>query len=303
MAAVSSSGRSGGRSDVTARLLHREARAKINMFLRVLGPREDGYHELESLVVPISLSDRVSVRRSDELRVETKGAPELSGEVPAGGLNLALVAALALADACPDAGGALVEIDKRIPLAAGLGGGSADAAATLLALNELWGCDVDPDTLAEIGGRIGSDVPAMLWGRPALMAGRGERLAPAQVGAFHWALVWFSFGVRSPDAYRWWDELGARSGPDPEALLAAAASGRAETLGPLLFNDLEEAVIARHPSIGDAKARLLEAGALGAVMSGSGSSLVGLARDLDHAEELAALFENAWAITGPAVEG
>jgi 4-diphosphocytidyl-2-C-methyl-D-erythritol kinase len=119
---------------VTTRPIRREARAKINVFLRVLSAREDGYHDLESLVVPISLADRVTVAADDRLHVEVKGARELTGDVPAGGLNLALVAALALADACPDAGGARVEIDKRIPVAGGLGGGSADAAATMHAL-------------------------------------------------------------------------------------------------------------------------------------------------------------------------
>ena len=200
---------------MTARAIRRDANAKINLFLRVLSTREDGYHEIESLVVPISLADRIVVRPAEELRVEVAGAPAFS----AGGLNLALVAALALADACPDAGGALVEIEKRIPVAGGLGGGSADAAATLLALNELWGCDVDAATLEEIGERIGSDVPAMLSGEPVLMAGRGERLAPAEVPPFHWVLVRFGFGVRSPDAYRWWDEDGAgyRPGPRPPA--------------------------------------------------------------------------------------
>jgi 4-diphosphocytidyl-2-C-methyl-D-erythritol kinase len=279
--------------------IRREANAKINLFLRVLGQREDGYHELESLLVPISLADRVSVRPAEELRVEVKGAAGLTGKVPVGGLNLALVGALALADVCPNAGGAHVEIDKRIPVAAGLGGGSADAAATLQALNELWGCRADAATLEEIGERIGSDVPAMLWGRPVLMAGRGERLAPADVATFDWALVRFGFGVRSPDAYRWWDEDGGVPGPDPEPLLVAAVSGEPELLGPLLFNDLEAHVVARHAGIGQVKERLLEAGALGAVMSGSGSSVLGLARDRSHAAQLASGFGDAIAVVGP----
>lgn len=278
---------------MTPRVIRRQARAKINVFLRVLGLREDGYHELESLVVPISLADRVTVRPAEELRVVVTGAAELSREVPTGGLNLALIAALGLADACPAAAGAVIEIDKKIPVAGGLGGGSADAAAALVALNELWGCDVDPATLAGIGEQVGSDVPAMLWGRPVLMAGRGERLAPADVAPLHWVLAPSERGVRSPDAYRWWDELGAEPGPDPESLLAAAAVGDAEALGPLLFNDLEAPVFAHHPEIGGTKTRLLEFGALGAVMSGSGSSVVGLARDLDHARELAAVLAGA----------
>jgi 4-diphosphocytidyl-2-C-methyl-D-erythritol kinase len=284
---------------VSSKTIRRRAHAKINLFLRVLGAREDGYHEIESLVTPISLADRVVVRPAGQLRVEVEGAPAFAEDGPAGGLNLALVAALALADACPDAAGALVEIDKRIPVAAGLGGGSADAAATLHALNALWGCDVDAATLEQIGERIGSDVPAMLSGEPVLMSGRGERLAPADVATFHWVLVGFGFGVRSPDAYRWWDEDGASTGPDPEPLLAAASAGDAGSLGPLLFNDLEPPVFARHEELETAKARLLEAGALGAVMSGSGSSLIGLAADEGHARELAAGLDGTEAVVSP----
>lgn len=276
-----------------------EAPAKVNVFLRVLAARDDGYHDLESLVVPISLADAVTVRADDRLHVEARGAPALTGDVAVGGLNLALVAALALADACPNAGGALVEIDKRIPVAAGLGGGSADAAATLIALNRLWGCDLDPATLGEVAGRIGSDVPALLLGGPVLMSGRGEILAPAEVASFWWVVVHFDFGVRSPDAYRWWDEDGGATGPDPDPLLDAAAAGDAEALGPLLFNDLEDVVARRHPAVGEAKQDLMAAGALGAVMSGSGSSVVGLAREREHAEKIASGFENALVASGP----
>ena len=279
--------------------IRREAHAKINVFLRVLGRRDDGYHELESLVLPISLADHITVRPADRLTVSVKGAEQLSDAVPAGGLNLALVAALALGDAC-EGGGAAIEIDKRIPVAAGLGGGSADAAAALSALNELWGCDLAADTLIEIGARIGSDVPALLAGEPVLMHGRGELLAPATVAPTSWVVVPFAFGVRSPDAYRWWDEGGFPSGPDPEPLLAAAAAGDAATLGALLFDDLEVPVSARHPEIAEAKQALLAAGALGAVMSGSGSSVAGLAADAVHAAELASGFPGALVVSGVA---
>ena len=195
-----------------------------------------------------------------------------------------------------------MEIEKRIPVAGGLGGGSADAAATLLALNELWGCEVDAATLEQIGERVGSDVPAMLFRESVLMGGRGERLAPAEVPPFHWVLIRLGFGVRSPDAYRWWDEDGGGTGPDPDALLAAATAGDAEALGPLLFNDLERPVAARHPEIGEATRALIESGALGAIMSGSGSSVIGLARDEAHARELAAGFERAEPVVGPPVD-
>lgn len=270
------------------------AHAKINVFLRVLRRREDGYHEIQSLVCPISLADEVRVRPADRLRVEVGGRTSAVG-----GLNLALVAALALAEGCPDAGGALVEIDKRIPVAGGLGGGSADAAAALRALNDLWGCGVDAAALERVAERIGSDVPAMLRDEPLLIGGRGERLVPAEVRTCHWALVRFGFGVRSPDAYRWWDLDGERTGPDPEPLLTVASTGDTEALGAHLFNDLEAPVFSRHPELGAAKQRLLEAGALGAVMSGSGSSVLGLARDEAHALELAGGFEDAEPVVSP----
>lgn len=277
----------------------REANAKLNVFLRVLGRREDGYHELESLVLPISLADRVRARRADGLRVKVKGAQRIAAAVPAGGLNLALVAALALGDACERSGGAEIEITKRIPVAGGLGGGSADAAATLLALDELWGCRLDPSTLAEVGARVGSDVPAMLAGGPVLVRGRGELIVPATVARLWWVVVTFGFGVRSPDAYRWWDEDRGSTGPDPGPVLDAAQIGDPSALGSLLFNDLEAPVFARHPEIGEAKERLLDAGALGAVMGGSGSSVAGLARDEAHARRIARRLPRAFVVCGP----
>ncbi|MBI2237184.1 MAG: 4-(cytidine 5'-diphospho)-2-C-methyl-D-erythritol kinase, partial [Actinobacteria bacterium] len=188
------------------RSVRRDAHAKLNLFLRVLGRREDGYHELESLVLPISLADRVTAQEADALRVKVRGAEKLAAATPAGGLNLGLVAALALADECETSSGADIVIEKRIPVAAGLGGGSADAAATLLALNELWGCGLDADSLIDIGARIGSDVPAMLVGGPVLVRGRGEVIEPVRVGTLWWVIHPFDFGIRSPDAYRWWDE-------------------------------------------------------------------------------------------------
>jgi len=288
---------------VTGRSIRRRAPAKINVFLRVLRGREDGYHDLESLVVPISLADEVVVTEDERLKVDVVGDRALARDVPAGGLNLALVAALALADACPDPGGATIRVEKAIPVAAGLGGGSADAAATLRALNELWGCGLDLGALADVAERIGSDVPAMLLEGPSLMSGRGELLAPAVVAPTWWVLVSPGFGVRSPDAYRWWDEDGGETGPDPQSLLDAAEAGDVEALGGLLFNDLEAPVAARHPKIARARSHLLERGALGAVMSGSGASVVGLGRYAVHAATIANVLDGAIVVTGPASAG
>jgi 4-diphosphocytidyl-2-C-methyl-D-erythritol kinase len=265
----------------------REAHAKINVFLRVLGAREDGYHELESLVLPLSLADTVVARSAPRLDVKVKGDPRLAEASGAGGMNLGLVAALALAESCGLLLGAEIEITKRIPVAAGLGGGSADAAATLLALNDLWSCGLDPEELLGVAERVGSDVPALLLGRPVLVRGRGEHVEPVEVADTWWVVRPFPFGTRSPDAYRWWDEDGARTGLAPGRLQAAAAGGELAALGLALANDLEAPVVARHPEIGVVRDELLEAGALGAMMSGSGPTVVALARDRDHAEALA----------------
>jgi 4-diphosphocytidyl-2-C-methyl-D-erythritol kinase len=250
-------------------------------------------------VLPLSLADTIAVRAADSLRVDVRGPERLTEAVAAGGMNLALVAALALGDAC-GARGALVEIDKRIPVAAGLGGGSADAAATLHALNGLWGCGYDLESLIDIGARVGSDVPSLLVGGPVLTSGRGERIEGATVAQTWWVVVPFDFPTRSPEAYRWWDEDGGRTGPDAAGLLSAAERGDIGELGRLLFNDLEPPVMARHPEIGKAKQDLLAGGALGAVMSGSGPTVVGLARSELHAQELADTISGALAASAPA---
>lgn len=277
---------------MTARSVTRAAHAKLNVFLRVAGLRTDGYHEIASLVVPISLADTVTVSAADSLEVEVTGAPSRTADVPVGGLNLAIVAALALG-ASSGGRGAHIAIEKRIPSAAGLGGGSADAAATLLALNELWACGLGVEELAGIAERVGSDVPALVLGGPVLVGGRGDHLRRVEVAPFSWVLLHGERGVASPDAYRWWDEDGGVAGPDPSAVLAAAGAGDPAELAPLLFNDLEGPVVARRPEIGAARDRLLAAGALAARMSGSGSSVAGLARDAAHAAAIAAAVPGA----------
>ena len=282
------------------RSVAREAHAKLNVFLRVLGLREDGYHELESLVLPISLADTVLVEDATRLEVEVHGDPAMAAGATDGGMNLGLVAALALAESCGVSRGARVGIVKRIPVAAGLGGGSADAAAVLLALNELWGCGLDLEALLPIGERVGSDVPALLAGGPVHDHGpRRATWSPRRSLGPWWVVRPFDFPTRSPDAYRWWDEDGGVTGPSPAGLREAAARGDVEALGAALFNDLEAPVCARHPEIAAARDSLLAEGALGAVMSGSGPTVVALARDRAHADELARSQPDALVASGP----
>ena len=287
---------------MTPKVVRREAPAKLNVSLRVVRARDDGYHDIESLVVPLSLADLVTVKPADRLRVDVRGSDGVAGEVATGGLNLALIAALALADVREHDGGAEIVIDKRIPVAGGLGGGSADAAATIQALNELWELGLSDPELTEIGSRIGADVPATLAGRPVVIRGRGDDVEPFGMPPLWWVLVTFDFGLRSPDAYRWWDESGAVAGDELEAVLRAAEKGDPERLGPLLFNDLQHVVCAHHPQIGAALEALTAAGAVGAVMSGSGSSVAGLTRDRANADEIAATVPGAMVVSGPPAE-
>ena len=252
----------------------REAHAKINAFLRVLGRREDGYHEIQSLLLPVSLHDTVAVEPADELSLVLTGRAE---GVSRGDENLALVAARSVADEAGSRAdrGARIRLEKRIPVAAGLGGGSADAAATILALDELWSLGLDDAARRRVALRVGSDVPGLVLGEPAYVEGRGDVVQPVIVQSTTWVVKPFETRVSAADAYAWWDE-GAATGPDPGALIAAAEAGNDELLGSSLFNDLQGPVAARHPEVMETIEAFRAAGALGAVMSGSGPTVAAL---------------------------
>ncbi len=276
----------------------RRAHAKFNVFLRVLGASDDGYHEIQTVILPLELHDVVTAEPADGFTVTVSGAR--AGELArTGGESLGDRAARAWAHetgrASPDAA---ISVDKRIPVAAGLGGGSADAAATILALDELHGTDLSTETLLGIAAAVGSDVPALLLGGPVYADGRGDRVTPVHAQTTAWVVVPASFAVRTPDAYGWWDAR-AKSGPDPGAVIAALEAGNDEILGPAIFNDLQFAVAARHPEVSDTIAALLDAGALGAVMSGSGPTVVALARHMAHADQIAEAVPGAFVTSGP----
>lgn len=261
------------------------AHAKLNLFLRVRGRRDDSYHEIETLIQPLTLADgiEVSAARGLSLLVVGSGA----GQVPHGEDNLVLRAARELAGEAGIEPNARVLLAKNIPVAAGVGGGSADAAATLRALNELWELGLPISRLLEVGARVGSDVPALVHAAPVLARGRGEVVEPREVTKTWWVLLPGDLQIAAADAYAWWDEEPT-TGPEPEPLLAALATGAPEEFAPLLFNDLERAVKARHPEVGRLTQRLVGLGALAAIMCGSGPTVAGLARGPRHAEELAA---------------
>jgi 4-diphosphocytidyl-2-C-methyl-D-erythritol kinase len=277
------------------------AHAKINLFLRVLGRRADGYHDIDSLVLPISLADTVTVRPH-------RGGVSCGVRFPDGRpvpfdepeRDLALMAAERWVEAqWMREHGVHVRVTKEIPIAAGLAGGSADAAAVLRGSNELWGNPLRPEQLLEIAAAIGSDVPALLARQAVRVRGRGEVVEPVGVAPMWWVLVPQPFPVSTADAYRWWDEDGGATGPEPEPLLEATRQGRPDELGGMLFNDLEGSVARRHPEVATATERALGAGALGTVMSGSGPTVAALTRDEAHALDLAAALPGSIAVSAP----
>ncbi len=276
------------------------APAKINLVLRVLGRREDGYHDLESLVLPVSLEDAVTAREAEGMSVamfHPDGRPML---LPDPESNLAFRAAMAwLGARGRPRHAAAVEVEKHIPMAAGLGGGSADAAAALRALNALWDEGLPDDELDRLAGELGSDVPAMLRGGPVVMQGRGEIVHPVEAATTWWVLLPQTFPVRTPHAYAWWEEGGATGTADVSRAAAALRAGDLDALTAMLHNDLQGPVARRHAQVQVAVERLLDAGALGAVMSGSGPTVAGLVTDEQEAIRISGRIARAIPVAAP----
>lgn len=257
------------------------APAKINLHLRILGLRQDGFHEVQTLLQSIDLHDTLAIRRRPgPLTVACRGA-----DVPAGRANLVWSAACALWRELGRHGepeGAAVTIRKRIPPAAGLAGGSSDAATALRGLCAAWRVQPGARRLRAAAAAIGSDVPYFLAGGAALAGGRGERIRRVPDIEPLWVvLARPAFGVATADAYRWFDADGARPGPSPRSA-GLPAGWRQAWRG--LANDLEPAVTRRHPDIAAMVQRLQRNGALLAAMTGSGSVVYGLYRGRPAAE-------------------
>jgi 4-diphosphocytidyl-2-C-methyl-D-erythritol kinase len=256
-------------------LIVARAHAKVNLDLRVLGARTDGYHELRTVFQTIKLHDTLicSSRPGPfALKCRTPGIPLDEG-------NLIWRAARALWSAIGRPGephDTHVALEKTIPVAAGLGGGSADAAAALTGLARLWG-GAPLSLLREVAAGLGADVPFFLSGGTALGLGRGEEIYPLVDLPTHWVvIVRPPYGVSTAEAYAWYDEDRAAGLRDPRELQILPVPW--PTRAAQMVNDLEPPVVRRHPEIGTFRTALREAGALAASMSGSGSAVFGLFR-------------------------
>ena len=305
-------GRISGDGAVVAR-----APAKVNVHLAVAPLGDDGYHELRTVFLAVSLFETLTVRPADRLTIEVTG--EFAGgrtgpdEVPTDRRNIVWRAAELLADRAGVRPEAAITIDKSIPAAGGLAGGSADAAAALVALDALWGTHATRGDLAELAARLGSDVPFSLLGGVALGSGRGEQLSPVLARRrWDWVLGIAGEGLSTPAVYGELDRLRAEgelpsraelASPDP--VVGALRSGPVEALAAALHNDLQAPAVRLRPDLRQALDAATAAGAAAAVISGSGPTVAALAADEDDAVALAARmaasgrFRTVRAVHGP----
>lgn len=284
--------------------------AKLNLFLAVRGRRPDGYHELVTVFQTVSLHDHLRVallglpgRRHHpaarrRMRVELWADPA----VPQGRDNLALRAALRLGElsgivplegsADRDTVRTIIDLDKQIPMTAGMAGGSADAAGALVALNRLWSCGMATDRLRQIGAELGSDVPFCITGGTALGAGRGTDITPVlSRGPFHWLICPDPQPLPTPDVFRAWDRYARPTGVEPDEVLYALRSTDPARLAAALHNELQESAFRLRPELRVRRQTLLDAGALAVVLAGSGPTLLALVADAAAADALARAVE------------
>jgi 4-diphosphocytidyl-2-C-methyl-D-erythritol kinase len=287
------------------------APAKVNVHLGVGPLRSDGFHELHTVYLAVSLFDTVTATPGRGLALTVSGVD--TDVVPTDRANLVWRAAELLAEHAGVPADATLHIDKSIPAAAGLAGGSADAAAALVALDALWGTRAGRDDLIALAARLGSDVPFSLVGGVALGSGRGEQLSPVLAGApTHWVLGIAGEGLSTPAVYRELDRLRAEGRvPDGtdlgsgEAVIAALRGGLPSAVAAALCNDLQAPALTMRPPLRQALRAVRDAGAVGALVSGSGPTVAGLAEDEEGAVRLAAalagagVFRTVRAVRGP----
>ncbi|HEY3378949.1 MAG TPA: 4-(cytidine 5'-diphospho)-2-C-methyl-D-erythritol kinase [Armatimonadota bacterium] len=279
------------------------APAKINLTLRILGKRPDGYHALESVMQLLSLADTLKITDAETLTF-TCSDPSLANDD-----NLVLRAARLLQERNQIPRGAHIHLEKRIPAQAGLGGGSSDAATTLAALNEFWELRLPTDELDAYAAQLGSDVPFFLHGPSALVRGRGEEVTPViHQTAAHVVVIKPSAGLSTPQVYANLhaptlapDTLPRQERPETHAMLHALASGNLDAVARALVNDLEGPALVLLPELFRLRERMLQLGCHAVLLCGSGSALFGLCHDADTARHAAVDLRNdvLWTWSGP----
>ncbi|MBJ7288813.1 4-(cytidine 5'-diphospho)-2-C-methyl-D-erythritol kinase [Williamsia sp.] len=270
--------------------------AKINLHLGVGDLRDDGYHELETVFQAVSLTDEISIVPAETRSIVVRG--DNAAVVPTDHRNLAWAAVDAMATATGHVGEVAIEITKGIPVAGGMAGGSADAAAVLVGLARLWRVEPTRDEMYAMAADLGSDVSFSLHGGTALGSGRGENLMSVlSRGDFHWVIAIAGGGLSTPDVYRELDTLRRNESlsraAHPDELLQALAAGDPRRLAPLLRNDLQPAAVSLMPTLRRTLRAGTDAGAIAGIVSGSGPTCVFLCTDSDHAVDVAAELSGA----------
>lgn len=270
------------------------APGKLNLFFEVGGVQDDGYHDVASAYQAVSLFEDVWASPSDEFTVSISGTVDVSG-VPADDRNLAVRAARLVAQRIGRTGGVHLDIVKHVPVAGGMGGGSADAAAALVACDALWGAELGTAELHKLASRLGADVPFALMGGTAVGTGRGDQLSPALAkGRFDWVVVPSDAGLSTPEVYAHLDELRTRPDIGTSGAVPAVAAGVLHALragDPIALaehtrNDLQVAALSLRPELRQALELGEESGALAGMVSGSGPTLAFLTIDPESALEL-----------------
>ncbi len=260
-----------------------QAFAKINLCLDILGIRPDGYHEVRMIMQQLSLFDTVSIRKTDEPGIRLFCSDPA---LPTDSRNLMVQAAERVYEHCGIQGGLRMELQKNIPAAAGLAGGSADAAAVIVLMNRLYELGLSGEEMQKIGLRVGADVPYCIYGGTALSSGIGEKLTPLPpCPSCGILLVKPEKGASTREIYSAWDALSDPFRPDVDAGIEALRKGDLGLLAKSLGNSLEPVTRARIPVIGEIREAMLSCGAEGAVMSGSGPTVFGLFPDIISAEK------------------
>lgn len=280
--------------------VHVRAPGKLNLFFEVGGVQDDGYHDVASAYQAVSLYENVWATHADDFTVSVSGTVDVDG-VPADDRNLAVRAARLVAQRIGYRGGVHLDIVKAVPVAGGMGGGSADAAAALVACDALWGADLGAAELHKLAARLGADVPFALMGGTAIGTGRGDQLSPALAkGRFDWVVVPSPDGLSTPEVYGHLDALrgqhdfaAARVPEVDPAVLHALRAADPVALAAHTRNDLQAAALSLRPGLRDTLELGERSGALAGMVSGSGPTLAFLAADPESALELQVMLSAA----------
>ncbi len=258
------------------------APAKINLFLEILGKRPDGYHELETVMQEISLADDIYMEHNKDVEFTCSNPKLTTGED-----NLVLKAVRLFQAETKLSRGVKIHLDKKTPVGAGLGGGSSDAAATLIGLNRLWRAGYDERQLMALAGRLGSDTAFFVTGKTAVCRGRGEVVSPRPLNVkYNYVIVYPRFEVSTATVYKNFKFDLTKNLKDVNFLMQSLESGDPEKLGGCLFNRLEEVVFGLYPGLEKVKKTLAQFNFSGVLLSGSGSAFYGLCKGVDDSKEI-----------------